>query len=73
MNLEIFIIYSIYINSSFSSNDSHLTEFSESFLKEEIKNIDNKNISKLPENTNSAISICKNLIGNLCLSHLEIY
>jgi len=47
MNLEIFIIYSIYINSSFSSNDSHLTEFSESFLKEEIKNIDNKNISKL--------------------------
>ena len=47
MNLEILIIYSIYNYSPFSCNDSHLTEFSESFIKEEIKNIDDKSISKI--------------------------
>tara|TARA_B100001996_G_scaffold351142_1_gene310976 strand:- start:848 stop:1174 length:327 start_codon:yes stop_codon:yes gene_type:complete len=63
MNLEILIIYSIYNNSSFSHNDSYLTEFSETFIKEEIKNIHSKNVIKI--NFDKSI---KNLESNGFLS-----
>jgi arsenate reductase-like glutaredoxin family protein len=47
MKLEILIMYSIYKNSSYSHHNSSLTEFSESFINEEIRNIKENNISKL--------------------------
>jgi len=47
MDLEKIILFQIYINSSFGSNEFSLSEFSEKFVLEEIKNLHNSSISKL--------------------------
>ena len=47
MDLEKIILFQIYLNSSFGSNEISLSEFSEKFIFEEIKNLHNSSISKL--------------------------
>ena len=66
MNLEILIIYSIYNYSPFSCNDSHLTEFSESFIKEDLNCI--KNIF-----SEGMTSSQYQLIGKSAQTYLPLY
>ena len=47
MDIEKVILFQIYLNSIFGDNKLSLSEFSEKFLKEEIKNSLNISISKL--------------------------
>tara|TARA_Y100000996_G_scaffold365406_1_gene310147 strand:- start:259 stop:585 length:327 start_codon:yes stop_codon:yes gene_type:complete len=47
MNVEKVILFQIYINSSYGDNEFSLSEFSEKFINEEIKNSFSHSISKL--------------------------
>ena len=58
MDIEKVILFQIYLNSIFGDNKLSLSEFSEKFLKEEIKNSLNISISKLK--FASAVEILEN-------------
>ena len=47
MQIEKIILYQLYLNSSYGSNEFSLTEFSEKFLNEELKNNYGAKIPKL--------------------------
>tara|TARA_Y100000591_G_C21546052_1_gene551307 strand:+ start:268 stop:588 length:321 start_codon:yes stop_codon:yes gene_type:complete len=47
MEIEKIILYQLFLNSSYGSNEFSLTEFSEKFLNEEVKNNYGEKISKL--------------------------
>ena len=47
MELEKIILFQIYLNSIFGNNEISLSEFSEKFIFEEIKNLPNSSNSKL--------------------------
>ena len=46
MQIEKIILYQLFLNSSYGSNEFSLTEFSEKFLKEEVKN---NYVEKIPK------------------------
>jgi len=47
MQIEKIILYQLFLNSSYGSNEFSLTEFSEKFLNEEVKNNYGEKIPKL--------------------------
>ena len=47
MQIEKIILYQLFLNSSYGSNEFSLTEFSEKFLNEEVKNNYEEKIPKL--------------------------
>ena len=47
MDIEKLILFQIYLNSSYGNNEFSLSEFSEKFIIEEIKNSFSYSISKL--------------------------
>ena len=47
MQIEKVILYQLFLNSSYGSNEFSLTEFSEKFLNEEVKNNYGEKIPKL--------------------------
>ena len=70
MQIEKIILYQLFLNSSYGSNEFSLTEFSEKFLNEEVKNNYGEKIPKL-KFSNAVENLEKeNLITRFSKHHL---